>query len=83
MPEWTLPTLRVLSRGGLAALLPTGLSLTTLAWQAGRVGPPFVVALGAVTKRNAPRGACAHHHWFLAGSLASEACSGQAETCHA
>lgn len=60
--------------------LPIGLSLTTLALQAGRVGPSFVVVLGAVTKRTAPRGAHVHHHWFLAGSLASEGCSGQAET---
>lgn len=72
--------------GRLAALLPASLGLTTLARQASRVGPSFVVALGAaglagpvlaaLTKKTAPGGARAHHHWFLAGSSASEARSG-------
>lgn len=63
--------------GGLAALLPASLGLTTLARQASRVGPSFVVALGAaglagpvlatLTKKTAPGGARAHH-WFLVGS---------------
>ena len=72
--------------GRPAALLPASLVLTTTARQAGRVGPSFVVALGAaglagpvlapLTKRTAPGGARAHHHWFLPGSSASEARSG-------
>lgn len=84
MPWWTLPTLRVLGAWPLS--LPTGLSLATLAWQARRAGPSFVVAPGAaglagpvlalLTKRTAPEGAHAHHRSFLAGSSASEACSG-------
>lgn len=83
MPWWILPTLRVLGAWPLS--LPTGLSLATLAWQAGRAGPSFVVALGVaglagpvlalLTKRTAPEGAHVHHCSFLAGSSASEACS--------
>lgn len=93
MPRGTLPTPRVLSLGAWPPSLPTSLSLTTLAWHAGRVGPAFVVALGAaglagpvlaqLTKRTAPWGACAHHRWFLAGSSASEAGSGPGRDRHA
>lgn len=32
--------------------------------------------LALLTKETAPEGARARHRWFLAGSLASEACSG-------
>lgn len=76
--------------GACLPCLPASLSLTTLGWQNGRVGPSFVVVLGAVglagpvlarlTKRTVPGGACAHHRWFLAGSSASEPCSGPGET---
>ena len=82
----TLPTLRVRSLGAWPPCLPAGLGLTTQAWPAGRVCPSFVVALGAaglagpvlalLTKRTAPEGARARHHWFLAASSASEARSG-------
>lgn len=47
LPGWTLPTLRVLSPGARPPSLPASLRLTTRAWQAGRVGPSFVVAPGA------------------------------------
>lgn len=93
MPGWMLPALRGLSLGAWLPPLPRSLSLPSLAWPAGRLGPSFVVALAAaglagpvlalLTKRTALGGARDHDRWFLAGASVSEPHSGPGRDRHA